>query len=140
VTASIIPTIVTPIQEEIEPAEEIIMRREEVKTEEDIVNYLSGWPEFEVAVYVATSKIPKGKVSTYKRIAEKIGKPRAIRAVANALPKNPLFPVVPCHRVVKSDGGFGGPKDRANGRRALVKAEGVPLRGGKVVISNDVLY
>jgi O-6-methylguanine DNA methyltransferase len=123
-----------------ESAGRSIMRREDVRTEEDIVNYLSGWPKFEVAVYVATSKIPKGKVCTYKRIAEKIGKPRAVRAVANALPKNPLFPVVPCHRVVKSDGGFGGPKDRANGRRALVEAEGVPLRGGKVVISDDVLY
>jgi len=140
VTARIIPIIVTHSQEEMESAGESIMRREEVKTEEDIVSYLSSWPKFEVAIYVATSKIPKGKVSTYRRIAEKIGKPRAVRAVAHALPKNPLFPVVPCHRVVKSDGGFGGPKDRANGRRALVEAEGVPLRGGKVVINDDVLY
>ena len=116
------------------------MRKENVKTEEDVVRFLSGKSKFERDVYVATFRIPKGKVSTYGRIAQKIGKPRAYRAVANALHKNPLFPIVPCHRVVKSDGGFGGEKKAAEGRRKHVEQEGVPTRDGKVEISDGILY
>jgi methylated-DNA-[protein]-cysteine S-methyltransferase len=89
---------------------------------------------------VATFKIPQGKVSTYKRIAQKVGKPRAHRAVANALHKNPLHPVVPCHRVVRSDGRFGGERNAAASRRKLVEKEGVPIENGKVKISDEILY
>jgi len=80
----------------------------------DVINFLSNKTEFERAVLVATFKIPKGKVSTYKRIAQKIGRPHAYRAVGNALHKNPLAPIVPCHRVVASDGRFGGEKKEPN--------------------------
>lgn len=116
------------------------MKKTEVKTEKDVVEYLKGWSGFERDVYVATFKIPKGKVSTYTRIAGRIGRPRAQRAVANALHKNPLYPVVPCHRVVKSDGGFGGEKKAAAGRRRHVEREGVPTRNGKVILSEGILY
>ena len=75
-----------------------------------------------------------------KKIAEKVGKPRAYRAVANALKKNPLHPIVPCHRVVRSDGGFGGEKKRAEARRELVKKEGIPIEDGRVKISEDILF
>ena len=70
------------------------MKKEEIKTEEDIIHFLSDRTEFEREVLVATFKIPKGKVSTYKRIAEKVGRPRAYRAVGNTLHKNPLAPLV----------------------------------------------
>lgn len=116
------------------------MRKEDVKTEEDVKRFLVGKSEFECAVYVATFKIPKGKISTYRRIAEKIGKPKAYRAVANALHKNPLHPIVPCHRVVKSDGGFGGEKNRAAGRRKLVEEEGVPIENDKVKMNKEILF
>jgi methylated-DNA-[protein]-cysteine S-methyltransferase len=116
------------------------MRKEDVKTEEDVVRLLSDKSKFERDVYVATFKIPKGRVSTYGRIAQKIGKPRAYRAVANALHKNPLFPIVPCHRVVKSDGGFGGEKKAAEGRRKHVEQEGVPVDNGKVKMSEKIIY
>jgi len=116
------------------------MPREAVKTERDVIRYLSDWSEFERAVYVATYRIPKGKVCTYQRIAKMIGRPRATRAVANALHNNPLYPIVPCWRVVKSDGGFGGDKKAAAGRRDHVKNEGVPIRNGKAVISGDILF
>jgi len=89
---------------------------------------------------VVTYRIPKGKVSTYKRVAEKIGKPKSYRAVANALHKNPLWPVVPCHRVVCSDGSFGGPEKAAEDRRKSVAEEGVPIRNNKVILSNIILY
>ncbi len=116
------------------------MKKSEVKTEEDVIQFLSYKSVFERAVLVATFKIPKGKISTYKRIAEKIGRPRAHRAVANALHKNPLYPVVPCHRVVRSDGGFGGEKKGAESRRKLVKEEGVSIKNSKVVMNEQVLF
>ncbi|MCU0852488.1 MAG: MGMT family protein [Thermoplasmata archaeon] len=95
------------------------MKLEDIKTEKDVRNCLEGYSEFEKAVYVETFRIPKGKVTTYGRIAKAIGKPGASRAVANTLHNNPLFPVVPCWRVVKNDGAFGGPKDAAAGRSPL---------------------
>jgi methylated-DNA-[protein]-cysteine S-methyltransferase len=116
------------------------MKKSEVKTEEDVIQFLSYKTVFERAVLVATYKIPKGKISTYKEIAKKIGRPRAHRAVANALHKNPLHPIVPCHRVVRSDGGFGGEKRGAESRRKLVKDEGVPIRNSKVIISEQILF
>jgi methylated-DNA-[protein]-cysteine S-methyltransferase len=116
------------------------MDKDAVKTEEDVRRFLSDKTEFEKKVLVATFKIPHGKISTYKRIAEKVGKPRAYRAVANALHKNPLHPVVPCHRVVRSDGGFGGEKRAAESRRKLVEKEGVRIEKGKVKLSDNILF
>lgn len=114
--------------------------KNEIKTEEDVRRCLSGKTEFEKDVLVATFKISRGKVSTYKRIAEKVGKPHAYRAVANALHKNPLHPIVPCHRVVRSDGMFGGEKKRAESRRKLVEEEGVPIENGRVKLSKEILF
>jgi methylated-DNA-[protein]-cysteine S-methyltransferase len=110
-----------------------------IKTEKDVVNALKDKTQFERDVLVATFRIPKGKVSTYKRIAEKIGRPKAYRAVANALHKNPLWPVVPCHRVVRSDWSFGGPKKAADERRNSVANEGVTIEKGNVKISSEIL-
>jgi O-6-methylguanine DNA methyltransferase len=119
------------------------MKREDVKTAKDVVRFLSEHArktEFEKKVLVATFRIPTGKVSTYKRIAEKAGYPRAYRAVANALHRNPLAPIVPCHRVVRSDGKFGGEGKDAESRRKLVGQEGVPLKNDSVKINEKILY
>jgi len=116
------------------------MRKEEIRREEDVINFLRNKTEFERAVLVATFKIPKGKVSTYKRIAEKIGRPRAYRAVGTALHKNPLAPIVPCHRVVRSDGGFGGEKKQAESRRNVLEKEGILIENGRVKISKEILF
>jgi methylated-DNA-[protein]-cysteine S-methyltransferase len=111
-----------------------------IKSEQDVIEALKYKTQFEKDVLVATFRIPNGKISTYKRIAEKIGRPKSYRAVGNALHKNPLSPVVPCHRVVSSDGSFSGPKKGAEGRRNMVAKEGVPINKGKVKISNTILY
>ncbi len=116
------------------------MNREKIKNEEDVIRLLKNKTEFERAVLVATFKIPEGKVSTYKRIAEKIGRPRAYRAVGNALHKNPLAPIVPCHRVVKSDGGFGGERKGAESRRMSLKREGIPVEKDKVKMSKEIFF
>ncbi len=114
----------------------IDMKKEDVVTEQDVREFLKDWSEFERAVYLATYRIPEGKVSTYGRIAKAIGKPGSQRAVANALHNNPLYPTVPCWRVVRADGGFAGRTAAAAAdRRRHVAAEKVPLRDGKVDFS-----
>ena len=64
--------------------------------------------KFQIKVWKEIKKIPKGKVTTYKNIAKSIGYPKAFRAVANACGKNPYAPLIPCHRVIKSDFSIGG--------------------------------
>ena len=64
--------------------------------------------EFQIKVWNELKKIPIGETKTYKEIAKLIGSPKAARAVANACGKNPYPITVPCHRVVRSDGGLGG--------------------------------
>ena len=72
---------------------------------------MDGFTVLQRAVYMKTAQIPYGSLSTYKKIAEDIGRPGAYRFVGTTLVKN-LFPIlIPCHRVIRSDnniGGFGG--------------------------------
>ena len=63
--------------------------------------------DFKNKVYREVKKIQKGKIATYKEIAEAINRPKAWRAVGNILSKN-FDPKIPCHRVVRSDGKAGG--------------------------------
>lgn len=64
--------------------------------------------EFEKKVYKAIMQIPVGETRSYAWVAKQVGSPGAVRAVGNALNKNPFAPIVPCHRVIKSDGSLGG--------------------------------
>ena len=64
--------------------------------------------DFQIKVWKEINKIPIGSVKTYKEIACLIGKPNSSRAVANACGKNPHPPLIPCHRVLRSDGSLGG--------------------------------
>jgi O-6-methylguanine DNA methyltransferase len=84
--------------------------------------------EFERAVLLKAREIPRGEVRTYGWIAAQIGHPAAVRAVGSALRKNPVPVLIPCHRVVRSDGHIG---DYALGgstnKRAILAAEGVPV-------------
>ena len=75
------------------------------------------------AVLGATARIPYGEVSTYKRIASRAGSPRAARAAGNALGANPLPIVVPCHRVLHTDGGLGGYTGGLERKRLLLDVE-----------------
>ena len=79
---------------------------------------LSG-TKFQIKVWSYLKKIPKGKVKTYKLVAKGIGMPKAARAVANACGKNPYAPKIPCHRVIRSDGGLGGYSGRGGIRQKL---------------------
>tara|TARA_A100001011_G_scaffold153779_1_gene162213 strand:- start:151 stop:423 length:273 start_codon:yes stop_codon:yes gene_type:complete len=64
--------------------------------------------KFQLKVWKYLKTIPKGTVKTYKQVAIAIKKPNSARAVANACGKNPYAPKIPCHRVIRSDGGLGG--------------------------------
>jgi len=68
----------------------------------------AGLTEFEKKVLQELDKIPCGKTSSYQEIAKKVGKPKAARAVGNAVGRNPFSLITPCHRVIKSDGSLGG--------------------------------
>src|SRR3989338_1776328 len=86
--------------------------------------------KFQNKVYEICKKVPKGKVTTYKAIAEKIGT-KAYRAVGNAMNKNP-FKDIPCHRVVNSNGFVGGFARGRNQKIKLLKNEGVKIKKNKI--------
>ena len=69
---------------------------------------LHGCTPFECDVLAATATIPYGEVRSYKWLAERVGRPGAARAIGNALHNNPVPVIIPCHRIVKSDGSLGG--------------------------------
>jgi methylated-DNA-[protein]-cysteine S-methyltransferase len=78
------------------------------------------------------SKVPRGKVTTYREIARALGNPRAYRAVANAVARNP-FPVkIPCHRVVRSNGEIGGYRLGIRRKVKLLVQEGIKIENGKI--------
>ena len=85
--------------------------------------------KFQIKVWKYLISIPKGRVKTYKQVAIAIKNPKAARAVANACAKNPYAPKIPCHRVIRSDGGLGGYSGRG-GIRLKLKL----LRSEKVAI------
>ena len=79
---------------------------------------------FTQRVYLAALRIPKGETRSYHWVAKESGKPKAMRAVGNALHRNPFAPTIPCHRVVKADGSLGGYAHGISRKRALLRQEG----------------
>lgn len=74
----------------------------------ELKRLLEGMTDFEKKVLMETARIPRGETRSYKEMARAIGKPKAARAVGNALRKNPSSMRIPCHRVIRSDGSPGG--------------------------------
>jgi methylated-DNA-[protein]-cysteine S-methyltransferase len=95
--------------------------------------------QFQQTVLTAEHKIPRGRVSTYQRIAAHIGSPRGARAVGTALAANPFPIIIPCHRAIRSDGTLGGFQGGLKMKQALLEMEGVCFNDtGRVVF--DGLY
>lgn len=86
---------------------------------------------FRKKVYEAARRIPRGKTATYAAVARAVGRPRAVRAVGNALHKNP-FRSVSCHRVIRSDGSVGGYARGTAEKIKILQREGVIIKEGKV--------
>ena len=83
--------------------------------------------KFQLKVWNFLKKIPKGTVKTYSEVAKAIRKPLAVRAVANAIAKNPYPIKIPCHRVIRSDGSLGGYSGEGGVKKKknLLKKEGI---------------
>jgi methylated-DNA-[protein]-cysteine S-methyltransferase len=142
-----------------------LSRTEGVEAEEDgeevaalhreLLEYLGGrrthldWPldmrlargDFDREVLRATAAVPYGAVTSYAGIADEIGAPKAVRAVAQALRWNPIPIVVPCHRIIGSGGdltGYAGP--RLDLKERLLKLEGVPTQHAHHRIARATMY
>jgi methylated-DNA-[protein]-cysteine S-methyltransferase len=87
----------------------------------------TGVTSFTQSVLKATSQVPFGHLATYRQIASAIGQPSATRAVGNALGRNPVPIVVPCHRIVRSDTSLGGYTGGLQIKERLLQLEGVLL-------------
>jgi|TARA_B110000967_G_scaffold196727_1_gene227665 methylated-DNA-[protein]-cysteine S-methyltransferase len=94
-----------------------------------MIKLLNGTP-FQLKVWNYLKNIPKGSVKTYTDVAKAIGKPKAVRAVANAIGKNPYPIKIPCHRVIRSDGSLGGYSGRGgiNKKRRLLISERILIK------------
>ena len=83
--------------------------------------------EFQIAVWNAIREIPAGETRSYKWLAEQIGSPKAVRAVGGAVGANPISIIIPCHRVIRSDGKLGGYGGGVKRKRLLLELEGYPV-------------
>ena len=88
---------------------------------------------FERRVLLEVSKIPFGEVTTYKKISESLGT-MGYRAVGTAIGKNPFPIIIPCHRVVKSDGSIGNYRGGVRMKREILKNEGIEIKDDKIII------
>ena len=91
-------------------------------------------------VYELVAKIPEGKVTTYHELAKAVGKPNASRVIGQILNKNPNPVIVPCHRVVKSNGDLGGYAYGSRKKSKLLAEEGVEISKGKVLNFEKVTF
>ncbi|MCT1453336.1 methylated-DNA--[protein]-cysteine S-methyltransferase [Corynebacterium sp. p3-SID1145] len=73
------------------------------------------------------ARVPYGHTTTYKELAAKVGNPKAVRAVGGACANNPLPLLVPCHRVLRADGGLGGYRGGSETKRFLLELEGADV-------------
>jgi AraC family transcriptional regulator of adaptative response/methylated-DNA-[protein]-cysteine methyltransferase len=78
---------------------------------------------FQAQVWRALQKIPPGRTTSYSEVAAALGRPQAVRAVARAIASNNLALLVPCHRVVRSDGDLAGYRWGRERKRALIARE-----------------
>jgi methylated-DNA-[protein]-cysteine S-methyltransferase len=82
---------------------------------------------FQRQVLEATMQVPRGQVTTYHALAVQVGRPRSARAVGRAQARNPVPVIIPCHRVIGSDGGLHGYGGGLDMKAALLQLEGVTL-------------
>ena len=95
---------------------------------------------FQQEVLRAEHGIPRGYVSTYKRIAGHLGRPTSARAVGMALATNPFPIIIPCHRAIRSDGSLGGYQGGLEMKRKLLEMEGIIVTDTGCVSTNKHFY
>lgn len=87
--------------------------------------------DFQMRVWAALTNIPLGETRSYHEVAEMVGKPRAVRAVANACASNPVPLIIPCHRVIRKDGSLGGYGLGVYRKKALLSGERAMAAGSE---------
>jgi methylated-DNA-[protein]-cysteine S-methyltransferase len=88
---------------------------------------LSAATPFQQQILRELTKVPAGKVTTYSRLAARVGRPKAARAAGNAMHANPVAIIVPCHRVLRGDGSLGGYGGGLPAKEWLLRLEGALL-------------
>jgi methylated-DNA-[protein]-cysteine S-methyltransferase len=101
---------------------------------------LNHCPPFQQRVLLAESKIPRGFVSTYGRLAKHLGHPLGAQAVGQALANNPFPIIIPCHRAIRSNGELGGFQGGQEMKHALLAREGIEFSPSGKVVMTEVYY
>ena len=112
---------------------------EDVKFDLNLVNF-SICTKIQERVLKAEFEIPRGWISTYKRIANKIGVLNGARVVGNSLARNPFPIIIPCHRAIKSNGELGGYQGGIKMKRNLLEMEGIEVSSKGKVITEKIHY
>lgn len=115
------------------------LKGEDVDFELELVDFTQ-CSEIQEKVLLADFRIPRGWVSTYKRIANQIGVNNGARVVGNCLAKNPFPIIIPCHRAIKTDGNLGGYQGGIKMKRALLEMEGIEISEKGKAITDRIYY
>nr|WP_243431467.1 methylated-DNA--[protein]-cysteine S-methyltransferase [Algoriphagus lutimaris] len=84
--------------------------------------------DFQKSVWQAVNEIPFGQTTTYMKLSQKLGNPAAIRAVGAAIGANPILVIVPCHRIIGTNGQLTGYAGGLERKQALLELEGFPVQ------------
>lgn len=125
-----------------EPDQRLLTRVQAVLSGEkiDLDFDLRGLSDFEQAVLIKARQIPRGEIRPYSWIAREIENPKAVRAVGSALGHNPIPLLIPCHRVVRSDGKIGNYLFGSESKRAMLELEGVNTQQVEDFADHGVKY
>lgn len=115
------------------------LKGEEVEFKLEILDF-TRCSEIQEKVLQAEYRIPRGSVSTYKRIANHIGISNGARVVGNALARNPFPIVIPCHRAIKTNRELGGYQGGIKMKCILLEMEGIEISEKGKVITNRIYY
>ena len=96
--------------------------------------------KLEEKVYKKLLQIPKGKVTTYGDLAKAVGLKNGQRAIGRIMNKNPYPVIIPCHRVIKSDGKVGGYAWGEKVKAKMLSNEGIKIKNGKILDTEKTIY
>ena len=91
-------------------------------------------------VYKKLAEVPKGKITTYSELAKAVGIQNGQRAIGNIMNKNQFPVIIPCHRVVKSDGSVGGYAYGQDIKENMLAKEGIKIQNGKILDLENKIY
>jgi len=96
--------------------------------------------KLEEKVYKKLLEVPKGKITTYGELAKAIGLKNGQRVIGKIMNKNPYPVIVPCHRVIKSDGKIGGYAWGEKVKAKMLSNEGIKIKNGKILDEEKSIY